>query len=109
MIQKDVPTASIALAVLAARVSDGFRERLYSHGGPSSGTFIELGREDEKEYTRLVEGVTKSVEALRHRIRLAEASTTKAATGKRSRTMLRMGLTCPPGMFPFPELGFGTR
>jgi hypothetical protein len=94
LIQKDVPTASIVLAVLAARVSDGFRERLNSHGGPSSGTFIELGREDQKEYTRLVEGVTKSVEALRHRIRLAEASTSKAAKGKQGTTMLG----------PFPAL-----
>jgi hypothetical protein len=63
--QKGVPTAPLALTVLAARVSNALRESLHDSKRWPTETY-ELVKGFEDEYARLLDGVTGSVKDLRH-------------------------------------------
>ena len=66
--QKGVPAAPLVLIVLAARVANSWRENLSQAGSSATGTFSELGRVEERDFTRLTRNVANSVENLRSKI-----------------------------------------
>ncbi len=66
--KEGAPAALLTVTVLAARVMNARREELHEGWETSTATFVKSGREDEEDHTRLVRNITKSVDALRHKI-----------------------------------------